>query len=65
MNAPTFAVKHKTTGLLFAGFDANQNPVWTDDERKARHHPNRQAAESQAILFVRFGINAQRKAMPL
>lgn len=65
MNAPTFAVKHKTTGLLLAGFAADNSPVWTDDEAKARHHPNLQAAESQAILLIRFGVNVQRKPIAL
>ena len=62
---PTFVVRHKDTGLLFAGFDSGKNLLWTDDKTTARHHPNREAAESQAILFARFGINAQRKAVTL
>lgn len=56
-----YAVMNKATGHLFAGFDTEQQPVWTDDERKARAYGEKSDARGQALLFVCFGIKAQQK----
>lgn len=57
----SYAVKNKATGQLFVGFDANQQPMWTDDERKARAYSNKADARGQALLFACFGVKAQQK----
>lgn len=56
----SYAVMNKATGQLFAGFDADKHPVWTDDERSARAYSDKSAARGQALLFVAFGIKAQQ-----
>jgi hypothetical protein len=66
MNMQTsYAVMNKTTGQLFAGFDADQQPMWTDDERKASAYSDKCDARGQALLFVCFGIKAQQKPVTL
>jgi hypothetical protein len=61
----SYAVMNKATGQLFAGFDAEQQPVWTDDERKAYAYGRKEDARGQALLFVCFGIKAQQKPVAL
>lgn len=61
----SYAVMNKATGQLFAGFDADNQPLWTDDERKARAYNDKSAAHGQALLFVCFGIKAQQKPVVL
>lgn len=60
-----FAVMHKATGQLFAGFDSDNQPTWTNDERKARAYGDKSEARGQALLFVRFGVAAQQKPVTL
>lgn len=55
-----YAVMHKTTGQLFAGFAADKSPLWTGDEKQARAM-DKNAAHQQALLFASFGISAQKK----
>lgn len=57
----SYAVMNKATGQLFAGFDADNQPLWTDDERRARAYVRKEDARGQALLFVCFGIKAQQK----
>jgi hypothetical protein len=59
----TYAVMNKATGQLFAGFDADKQPVWTDDERKARAYSHKADARGQAMLFACFGVKAQQKTV--
>lgn len=61
----SYAVMNKATGQLFAGFDADKQPVWTDDERKARSYSDKRDAHGQALLFACFGVNAQKKPVAL
>lgn len=49
---PSYAVMNKETRQLFAGFDADKLPMWTDDERKARSYARKSDAHSQALLFM-------------
>lgn len=60
-----YAVKHKKTGMFFAGFDAEKNPVWSAEERKARTYQHASDAKGQALLFVTFGIKVQQKPVKL
>lgn len=60
-----YAVMNKATGQLFAGFDADNQPTWTDDERKARAYGDKSEARGQAMLFVCFGVKAQQKPVKL
>jgi len=60
-----YAVMNKATGQLFAGFDADQQPMWTDSEASARAYSNKRDAHGQALLFVCFGIRAQQKPVTL
>lgn len=60
-----FAVMNKETGQLFAGFDADNKPMWTDDERNARSYGDKSEARGQALLFMCFGVNAQQKPVAL
>lgn len=62
---PTYAVMNKQTGQLFAGFDANNNVLWTDDERKARAYSDKRDARGQALLFAAMLIPAQQKPVAL
>jgi hypothetical protein len=62
---PSYAVMNKETGQLFAGFDADQQPVWTDDERKARTYSDKRDAHGQALLFACFDIKTQKKPVAL
>lgn len=61
----SYAVMHKETRQLFAGFDADKLPMWTDDERKARSYGDKRDAHGQALLFMCFGIKAQQKPVAL
>jgi hypothetical protein len=61
----SYAVMNKATGQLFAGFDADNQPMWTDDERKARAYSDKSDARGQALLFMSFGIKAQQKPVAL
>jgi len=61
----SYAVMNKETGLLFAGFDSDQQPSWTDDECKARKYGDKSDARGQAMLFVCFGVKAQQKPVSL
>ena len=58
---PSYAVMNKVTGQLFAGFDSSNQPIWTDDERKAVAYREKSDARGQALLFVCFGVKAQQK----
>ena len=60
----SYAVMHKETRQLFAGFDADKQPMWTD-ERKARSYASKCDAHGQALLFMSFGIKAQQKPVAL
>jgi len=62
---PSYAVMIKATGQLFAGFDADQQPVWTDDERKARAYSHKADAHGQAMLFECFGVKVQKNPVSL
>lgn len=61
----SYAVMNKATSQLFAGFDADKQPMWTDDERKARAYGDKSEARGQALLFVAFGVKAQQKPVAL
>lgn len=61
----SYTVKNKATGLLFAGFDAENQPLWTAEERKARSYSDKRDARGQALLFVCFGIKAQQQPVAL
>jgi hypothetical protein len=61
----SYAVVNKETRQLFAGFDADQEPVWTDDKRQARAYSDKRDARGQALLFACFGIKAQQKPVTL
>jgi hypothetical protein len=61
----SYAVMNKGTGLLFAGFDSDKQPSWTDDEFKARKYSDKSDARGQALLFVCFGVKAQQKPVSL
>lgn len=63
MSKKEFAVKHKETGLFFAGFGVNNEPVWGSECDAARF--DKEAASQQALLFVSFGIKAQKKPVSL
>lgn len=55
-----YAVKHKETGLFFAGFDpVTKEPIWTT-VNQARHYDDQFHAHSQALCFVSGGIRAQK-----
>lgn len=55
-----YAVKHKETGLFFAGFDpVTQEPIWTT-VNLARRYDDQFHAHSQALCFVSGGIRAQK-----
>ena len=56
-----YAVMNKATGQLFAGFDSNNEPKWTDDENQARAYESKSDARGQALLFACFGVKAQQK----
>ncbi len=60
-----YAVMNKQTGQLFAGFDAEHNVLWTDDERKARAYADKRDARGQALLFAAMLIPAQQKPVAL
>lgn len=60
-----YAVMNKETRQLFAGFDADQQPMWTDDERKAKTYSDKRDAHGQALLFACFDIKAQKKPVAL
>ena len=60
-----YAVMNKTTGQLFAGFDAESDVLWTDDERKARAYSDKRDARGQALLFAAMLIPAQQKPVTL
>ena len=60
-----YAVMSKTTGQLFVGFDADNNVLWTDDERQARAYSDKRDARGQALLFVAMLIPAQQKPVAL
>lgn len=51
MTAHVYGVRNRQTGLLFAGFDDSNRPIWTDDEVRAWKH-NYLAAKAQAALLV-------------
>jgi len=61
----SYAVMNKATREMFAGFDANGQPLWTSDECKARAYNDKRDAHGQALLFVCFGIKAQQKPVAL
>lgn len=65
MNTQRYAVKNAKTGELFAGFDADNNALWTDTKNNARAFASRLEAQCQANLFRRFEIPAQLKAVTL
>jgi hypothetical protein len=58
MNA--YGIKHKATKKFFAGFDGNDQPVWTADMSKA-WKDCRLAAECQASLLCTLDEQVQRK----
>ena len=64
-NYTRYAVMHKETRQFFAGFDADQQPTWTDNESKARSYARKPDAHGQALLFMSFGIKAQQKPVAL
>ena len=59
----TFGVKHKDTGLFFAGFTVTHEPTW-GAECDAKHF-DKDGASQQALLFTSFGIKAQKKPVAL
>ena len=60
-----YAVINKNTGMLFAGFDNEQQPKWTTDERLARSYNFKSDARGQALLFVSMGVKAQQTPVRL
>ena len=60
-----YAVINKDTGLLFAGFDNDQQPTWTKEERLARSYNAKSDARGQALLFVSMGVKAQQTPVQL
>lgn len=60
-----YAVMNKQTGQMFAGFDADNNVLWTADERKARAYADRRDARGQALLFAAMLIPAQQTPVAL
>jgi len=65
MQTTSYAVMHKETRQFFAGFDANNQPTWTDREAAAQRYADKSAAHGQALLFTCFGIKAQKKPVVL
>lgn len=65
MTATSYAVMNKATRQLFAGFDADNQLLWTNDERKARAYSRKEDARGQTLLFVCFGVKAQQKPVAL
>lgn len=59
----SYAVKHKETGLFFAGFNVCNEPTW-GAECDARRF-DKDGASQQALLFTSFGIKAQKKPVAL
>lgn len=61
----SYAVMNKESGQMFAGFDADNQPMWTDDERKAYAYGDKSQAHGQALLFECFGVKVQQKPVVL
>jgi hypothetical protein len=61
----SYSVMNKKTRQMFAGFDAENQPIWTDDEHKACAYSDRSEAHGQALLFARFGLDVQKKPMAI
>jgi hypothetical protein len=59
----TYTVKHKESGKFFAGFDANNKPVWGNEQAAKRM--DKDAARQQALLFRCFDLRVQSKPVAL
>ncbi len=59
--ASSYAVMHKITRLLFAGFDKSNEPLWVDQVEEAMCYAEESSARGQALLFVCHGVAAQKK----
>lgn len=64
-NYTLYAVMHKETRQLFVGFDADQQPTWTDEESKARSYARKHEAHGQALLFMSLDIKTQQRPVAL
>lgn len=62
-NEMTYGIKHKETGLMFAGFDANGDQIWADASSAWKR--DRITAQAQASLLAVVGVNVQRKVVAL
>lgn len=60
-----YSVVNKATGQFFAGFDSENQPSWTSDEKVAKAYGYKSEARGQAMLFMCFGIKAQQKPVVL
>jgi hypothetical protein len=58
-----FAIKHKVTGLYFAGFGSSNEVLWDVADRASLK--TEQAARAQAALFVCNDSRVQRKPVAL
>ena len=59
MTDTKYAIKHKTTGLFFGGFDDAATARWVCEGAAVRL--TRRDATLQAALFASHSINVQRK----
>lgn len=59
----SYGIKHKETGLMFSGFDANGDQIWSDVASAWKG--DRITAQAQASLFAVVGVNVQRKPVSL
>lgn len=60
-----FAIKHKTTGKLFAGFTKTNKASWTINKSKAWTHESIYAARAQASLLSHTDKGVQKKPVIL
>lgn len=58
-----YAVKHKETGLFFSDFDANNQPIWADENQAKRF--DKSGARGQALLFACHDIKVQQKPVSI
>lgn len=65
MTTEHYGVKNSQTGKLFAGFDASNAVLWTNDEAQARSFGSVIEAQAQARLFRATDIRAQSKPVGL
>lgn len=58
-----YSIKHKVSGLLFGGFNADQSVKWVNENRALTM--SKVEATAQALLLSRFGSGAQKKPVQL